>query len=154
VAPFLPTIATLLLAAAPAGAGDVEALPTPPLQALVAAGPGGLAPSPRAHALDGRRVRLVGYMAHLEEPPDGVFYLAASPVSCDEGGGGTADLPPDAVQVLVRSAAGAPVHWLGGLLEVTGRFRVGPEADAEGRVSFFRLVLDRPEDLATSIPAR
>lgn len=123
-------------------------LPSPSLGALVAAGPHGLALSAEARALDGRRVRLAGFMAHLEAPPDGAFFLVPGPVACDEAGGGTADLPPGAVRVEVRSAAGAPVRWLPGPIEVTGRLEVGPAADGDGRVSHLRLVLDRPEDLA------
>lgn len=144
---LLAAAASLLLAAGPSPA---EALPSLPLAALVAEGPRGLAPSPRAMALAGRRVRLVGHMARMEEPPEGAFYLVAAPLTCDEGGGGTADLPPDAVRVEVRSAAGAPVRWLAGRIEVTGRLEVGAEVDAEGRTSWLRLLLDRPEDLAGS----
>jgi hypothetical protein len=159
------TAAALLFSAAPApsagtppppAAGPLGAtvsaapLPTIPLGALVASGPRGLEPSARAHALAGQRVRLVGHMAHLEEAPGGAFYLAARPVECDEGGGGNADLPPEAVRVVVRSAAGTPVRWLPGPIEVTGRFEVGGEADADGQVAWFRLILDRLEDLAAA----
>jgi len=155
----LPAAFLLLIAAAPTAApvtsptsdeAKATALPSLPLDALVASGPHGLEASPQARALDGRRVRLVGHMAHLEEAPAGAFYLAPRPVECDEGGGGTADLPPDAVRVVVRSAGEAPVRWLPGLIEVTGRLQVGPAADAEGRVASFQLVLDRAADLAAS----
>ncbi len=107
-----------------------------------------LAPSAKASALQGKRVRLVGFMAHMEDPPRGAFYLASHPVQCDEGGGGTGDLPPDAVRVVVRSAAGDEIPFYPGPIEVSGVFVIGYEADEEGRTSFFRLVLDRPEDLA------
>ena len=142
-------VASLLVTAAPVE-GAAAALPTVPLDALVASGPRGLEPSARARALDGQRVRLEGHMAHLEEAPVGAFYLTALPVECDEEGGGTADLPPEAVRVVVRSAAGAPIRWLPGRLEVTGRLQVGAEADAGGQVAWFRLVLDRPGDLAAA----
>lgn len=144
---LLPTVlfAALLLAADPAGPAAV--LSTLPLEALVAVGPRGPGPSPRALALHGRRVRLIGHMARLEVPPEGAFFLAATPVACDEAGGGTADLPPGAVRVEVRGAAGAPVRWLPGPLEVTGRLEVGPRTDAAGRTAHFTLLLDRPEDL-------
>jgi len=89
-------------------------------------------------------------MAHLEDPPPAAFYLAAHPIACDEGAAGTGDLPPDAVRVSVRSAGEAPIRWLPGLIEVTGLLEVGGEADAGGRVAFFRLRLDRPEDLAAA----
>jgi hypothetical protein len=151
------TAAALLFSAAPApgptrplASASTAQLPTLPLEALVASGPRGLEPSGRARALNGQRVRLIGHMAHLEEAPGGAFYLAARPVECDEGGGGNADLPPEAVRVVVRSAAGTPVRWLPGPIEVTGRFEVGGEADADGQVAWFRLVLDRLEDLAAA----
>ena len=145
----LVSLLSLLLFAEPASTA-LERLPSTSLAALVAVGPGGLAPSGLARSLDGRRVRLVGYMAHLEAPAPGVFWLASRPVDCDEGGGGTADLPPDAIRVEVRSAAGAAVRWLPGPIEITGHFRVGPDADARGRVAHLHVVLDREEDLASS----
>ncbi|MCM2332729.1 MAG: hypothetical protein NDI82_02140 [Anaeromyxobacteraceae bacterium] len=145
----MPTalLAALLCAAAPAGPAALSELPSLPLDALVSDGPAGPGPSPRARALHGRRVRLAGHMARLEVAPDGAFFLTAVPVACDEAGGGTADLPPGAVRVGVRSAVGAPVRWLPGRLEVTGRLEVGPRTDAAGRTAHFTLLLDRPEDL-------
>jgi hypothetical protein len=98
--------------------------------------------SARVRALDGQRIRLVGYMAQLEEPPNGAFYLVPRPLFCDEGGGGTADLPLDAVRVLVRSSPDVPIRFIPGPLEVTGVLRVGNRPDGEGRVSALELVLD------------
>jgi hypothetical protein len=113
---------------------------------LVAPG-AGLAPSSKARALQGKRVRLVGFMAQMEEPPRGAFYLASHPVRCDEGGAGTGDLPPDAVRVVVRNAAREEVPFYPGRIEVSGVLAIGSEVDDAGRTSFFRLVLDRPEDI-------
>jgi hypothetical protein len=109
-----------------------------------------LHPSDKAVALNGQRVRLVGFMAHLEIAPRGAFYLAPRPVSCDEAGGGTADLPPEAVYVVVRSAAGEEIEFTPRVLEVTGRLEVGNRAEPDGRVTHFRLVLDRPQDIPTA----
>jgi hypothetical protein len=129
-----------LLAAPPTGAAD------PVVQIsfgdLLAPGPK-LVPSPRLATLKGRRVRLVGFMAELEDPPRGAFYLTARPVRCDEGGGGTGDLPPDAVRVIVRSAAGQEIPFYPGPLEVSGVLELGTQADEDGRPSFFRISLDR-----------
>ena len=68
-----------------------------------------LRPSERLLALAGQRVKLVCFMAKMEVAPKGAFYLTPRPVSCDEEGGGTADLPPEAVCVLVRSSAGKEI---------------------------------------------
>ena len=85
--------------------------------------------SARVRALDGQQIRLVGFMAQLEEPPNGAFYLVPHPLFCDEGGGGTADLPLEAIRVLVRSSPDVPIRFIPGLLEVTGVLRVGNRPD-------------------------
>jgi hypothetical protein len=147
---LLPLLPLLLLADLPAP------VPRPglPVQItfadLLAPGPR-LAPSPRLVALAGRRVRLVGFMAELEEPPRGAFYLTAQPVRCDEGGGGTGDLPPDAVRVIVRSASDQEIPFYPGAIEVAGVLDVGPVADEVGRPSSFRITLDRPQELERPI---
>ncbi len=103
--------------------------------------------------LDGIRVRLTGFVAKMELPPDGGFYLAPRPVTCDEAGGGTADLPVESVLVLSRSAQGRPVPFIGGALEVTGILQTGNQADADGRVSALRILLDGTEHLVPPVLA-
>jgi hypothetical protein len=71
----------LLLASLAAAAAPGEAVQITFADLLVP-GPK-LAPSPRLAALAGRRVRLIGFMAELEDPPRGAFYLTARPVRCD-----------------------------------------------------------------------
>ena len=110
-----------------------------------------LQPSPRLKALAGRRVTLAGYMARLELAPLGAFYLTPTPVVGDEAGGGTADLPPVAVYVVVRSLAGQAVPWTPRLLEVTGVLELGAREEPDGRTTHLRLLLDRAEDLATPV---
>jgi hypothetical protein len=102
----------------------------------------GLHPSQKLRSLVGQRVRLVGFMAQMELPPTGAFYLAPRPVRCDESGGGTADLPPETVLVVSASSAGQVVPFLSGALELTGTLELGNQTDSEGRVSAFRLRLD------------
>lgn len=104
-----------------------------------------LAPSARLLGLAGKRVRIAGFMAEMEEPPKGGFYLCPSPVFAAEGGGGTADLPPSAVFVVVSSASGKQLETLRRPLEVTGTLEIGPQVDAEGRVTRIRILLDRPQ---------
>jgi hypothetical protein len=101
-----------------------------------------LRPSARLLSLVGKRVRLVGFMARMESPPKGGFYFCAHPVLATEAGAGTADLPPDAVLVVVRSAAGKEVTHIARPLEVTGVLELGPLVDEDGRVSRIRVVLD------------
>lgn len=138
------TLAIALLAAAGGDGG-----PGPPRAESIAfseffvPSPRELRPSPRLRALEGRRVRLTGFMVRMEDPPKGAFYLAARPIACDESGAGTGDLPPEAVRVAVRSSPGATVPWVPRPLEVTGVLELGPQADESGRVSSIRLVLDR-----------
>jgi hypothetical protein len=113
-------------------------------------GPGGVHLSARVHELESRRVRMVGFMPQMEVPPRGAFYLCPRPIFVDESGGGTADLPPTAVRVVVRSAPGEEVAFIPGPLEVTGTLEIGRREEADGTVSFVRLILDRPEDGAPS----
>jgi len=101
-----------------------------------------LAISERAHAHVGQRVKLVGYMANLELPPDGAFYLAPIAVTCDEAGDGTAELPLNSVLVTSSNAVAKPVPHIDGLIEVVGKFEVGRTTDSLGRATWFRLTLD------------
>jgi hypothetical protein len=103
-----------------------------------------LKPSAHLLSLNRKRVRLVGYMAQMDEPPRGGFYLCRFPVFAAEGGGGTADLPPDAVLVVVKSARGKELAHVPRPLEVTGVLEIGPQVDEGGRISRIRILLDGP----------
>ncbi len=111
-----------------------------------------LKPSGRLLQLQGNRVKLVGFMAKLEVAPRGGFYLTPRPVSCDEEGAGTADLPVEAVYVVVRSSPGEEVAYTPRALEVTGRLQVGYQVEADDRVTHIRLLLDQPQDLPGAPP--
>ena len=113
---------------------------------LFESSPRELKPTAKLLGLDGKRVKMVGYMAQLEEPLSGAFYLAPRPTVCGEGGAGTGDLPPEVVRVEVRSRRGKPVPFIPGLLEVTGVLEVGNRAEEDGSVSAIRLVLDQYKD--------
>jgi hypothetical protein len=111
-----------------------------------------LAPSARAKALAGKRVRMVGFMARMELPTPGAFYLVPRPIACDEAGAGTADLMPASVLVLSESASGKDVAFVPGALAVSGVLEVGNQAGDDGRVSAFRLRLDRTTSSAPVEP--
>jgi hypothetical protein len=113
---------------------------------LQAPAPRGKLVAPDVEALAGRRVRVVGHMVNMEEPPRAAFYLAPRPVEQDESGGGTGDLPPRAVRVEVRGFEGE-VPWIAGPLEVEGRLELGRAEDDGGRVSWIRVVVE-PEKAA------
>jgi len=106
---------------------------------------GALRLSQKARGLEQHRVRLVGYMAKLELPPLGGFYLTAQPVNGDESGAGTGDLPLDAVLVLAPSAGSKPLPTLEGPVEVTGLLELGLREDSEGRANWIRLHLEPAE---------
>jgi hypothetical protein len=142
----------LALAAAPPDAG--AAPPRLAFEGMLVPTARELRPSPKVKALAGHRVTLVGYMAKLEVAPRGAFYLTPTPVVCDEAGAGTADLPPNAVFVVVRSLQGETVPWTPRLLELTGVLEVGAREEPDGRATHLRLILDRAEDLgAAPVPA-
>lgn len=101
-----------------------------------------LVPSAKTKSLAGQRVRLVGFMAQMELPIPGAFYLVPQPVDCDEAGGGTADLMPTSVLVLSASTQGQIVPHLPGALDVSGVLEVGNQPGPDGRMSAFRLRLD------------
>lgn len=136
-------------------ASEVRArVPATPLKASELFDPGAtLEVSAKARALDGKRVRIVGFMAQMELPPKGGFFLSPRPVHCDEAGGGTADLPPESVMVIANSARNREVPFMEGALEMTGVFDVGNRADSDGRVSAFRLILDGPLDTELPVDA-
>ena len=111
-----------------------------------------LKPSAKLLGLNGKRVRIEGYMAKMEEPIGGGFYLCPRPTFCDEEGAGTADIPPQAVRVLVRGAKGRPLKFVAQPLVVTGILELGSKTEADGQISQIRLVLDRPQDLPNLKP--
>lgn len=108
-----------------------------------------LKPSAKLLSLDGKRVRIVGFMAQMELPPSGAFYLVPRPVYATEAGAGTADLPPDAVLVVARSARDREIEFVARPLEVTGVLKLGPHAaggeeEVAGHPSSIRIILDGP----------
>lgn len=106
--------------------------------------------SPTLTSAEGKRVRMVGFMAHMEQPPSGAFYLTSLPVSCDEMGAGTGDLPVNAVRVNIVPPP-KEVPFVPGLIEVTGILELGQREEPDGAVSHIRLVLPLPATPIASI---
>jgi hypothetical protein len=135
---------TLAALAATDPAPAAEAPPRIDLAHLFVTTKEGTRVAPAVLALRGRRVRVVGFMAQMEDAPRGSFYLTRRPVQADESGAGTADLPPQAVRVEVPGLAGEEIAWVPDLVEAVGALEVGRAEDPEGRVSWVRLILDAP----------
>jgi hypothetical protein len=110
--------------------------------------------SKKVRSLRGRRVRMEGYAAQMEDAPAGAFWLVPLPVRGDESGGGVGDLPPDSVLVMVRSAGDQPIRPAApGLISVSGLLEVG-HADGAEQSSLLRIVLDHSAARARAKPAQ
>jgi hypothetical protein len=111
-----------------------------------------LKPSAKLVSLNGKRVRLVGFMAHLDADHDGgeaavvpgAFYLCPHPTECAEGGAGTGDLPSSAVLVILPRGWNRALPFTPRALEVVGRLELGPRTEVNGQVSSLRIFLDPP----------
>lgn len=109
-------------------------------------GPRGLEPTEALSALDGKRVRMIGYMVQQEPLPMASFLLAPLPVQIsDEDEPLADDLPPSTVSVIVPGAESKAIRSLPGLIQITGVLHLGAVADANtGRVSGAQIRLDAP----------
>ncbi len=107
------------------------------------AGPLGLELSERIRALDGRRVRLLGFMVRQAKPSPGIAILAPFALATNEFEYGLADdFPPNVVFVEVPRFADLAVPFTPGPLVLTGTLELGRREEADGRVSQVRLRLD------------
>lgn len=107
----------------------------------IAAGVHGSKLSDSVRGLNGRRVRMRGYVAHFESPLMGSFYLVPRPLRTDETMAGKAELPLETVLVMTRSMVGPQLPHIDGALDVTGILDVGAEVEENGLVSWLRLNL-------------
>ncbi len=110
-------------------------------------GPNGTELTGRLIGLNGKRVRLVGYMARQTPPTPGMLVLSPLPVDLgDEDESLSDDLPVTATFVhLEAGQAGVTLRYLPGLLQFTGTLNVGLAEEADGHVSAFRLRLDHAD---------
>lgn len=152
------TTAPPALRAAPKAFAVERALPSPPRDVAelrfhdvfkLPVGPRGLETTERLRELDGRRVRLVGYMVKADVA--GGFVLSPLPAELGDADEGLADdLPPSAVLIQLPRSTDLRSGHMPGLIQVTGRLHVGSAeiADLPGRVFPARLELDAGLDRA------
>lgn len=106
-------------------------------------GPRGLEFTDKLKALDGRRVRILGFMIKQEQTANGLALLAPFSFATHEDEYGLCDdLPSALLFVSVPKFKDTAVPYTPGMLLLTGRLEVGPREMADGRVSQVRLTLD------------
>ena len=118
----------------------------------------GLEMTDKLKSLDGKKVRLCGFMVkedrcrggHAHNPADadkevvkGRFMLSPAPVMVSYACFGTSDdLFPQTVFVRIPELSNKPVPYLSTPLEVSGTLSVGPSQEPDDRISQVRLILD------------
>jgi|GEM_PF-1800069 len=108
-------------------------------------GPRGLEYSDELRSLEGRRIRILGYMVRQDLSVDHCFLLSPVPQTLHEDEYGLADdLPAAALHVFTTSEAPAHTPFTPGLLLLTGKLSLGNRLEADGRTSTVRLYLDPP----------
>jgi hypothetical protein len=113
-------------------------------------GPLGLTFTDKLTSLDGKRVRLVGYMVEQDKGVPGVFLFSALPVQLHDHDSALADdLPAAVVHVTVPTCRDRQVPHARGMMLLTGTLNIGPRNEPDGRTSVVRLALDPPEAFAT-----
>lgn len=119
-------------------------------------GPRGLEASDALRALDGRHVRIVGFMVQQATPVPGRFLLSPLPAAIGDDDEGLADdVPPALLEVVLATPAATVVHMTG-LLQISGTLELGPhEAPGNPRIAFARIHPDAPtaKALAEAAPA-
>lgn len=107
-------------------------------------GPKGLEPTDKLLGLDGKRVRLVGYMVQQEPPVPGHFMLSPLPVVAGDADDAWADdIPASAIFVKLPKSPDLVVPPMAGLIQLTGTLHVGlRDIPAAGRVAPAVLELD------------
>jgi len=108
-------------------------------------GPLGLEPTERLLALNGRRVRIQGYVVQEEDPFPGLFLMTPTPVALAERADGPADyLPGATVFVHLHGDDARHQHLLHrpGVWTAVGTLGLGGREELDGRHSYVRLVVD------------
>jgi hypothetical protein len=105
-------------------------------------GPAGLALTEKVKDLEGKRVRILGYMVQKENKCPGTFLLTPLPVQLHEEHYGLADdLPAATLFVFDAANRDKYVKYTPNLLRVTGILSLGNREESDGRISVVRLTL-------------
>ena len=127
------------LSAAPAGTTDVkfgEFFKMP-------VGPRGLEPTEKLLALNGKKIRLVGFMVRQDVPTKGMFVFAPMPLELGDADESLSDdLPPSTVFVHIATPAQADIAYIPAMIKLTGTLQIGAQNETDGHVSSIRLLLD------------
>lgn len=104
----------------------------------------GLEPTAKMQSLEGKAVRVVGYVANAEVPVPGMIILTPIPVTLgDDDERLVDDLPPSAVFVHLSPAyAQHGLPNFSGVMQLVGTLQTGTQDEADGHVSGTRLLLD------------
>ncbi len=108
-------------------------------------GPNGLEPTPKLLSLKDKRVHLEGFMVKAEEPVAGIFMVTLVPVNIPEKEDGPSDDLPGAT-VFVHMPAEDTAKILAyrpGMWDLVGTLQLGAKEEANGRISYVRLLLDQ-----------
>jgi hypothetical protein len=108
-------------------------------------GPRGVEFTEKLRSLDGKRVRILGYMARQSQPVARCFLLSPVPLALHEDEYGFAeDMPATVMHVFTDPTTPAAVTFTPGLLLLTGTLTMGNRIEPDDRVSTVRLQLDPP----------
>lgn len=108
-------------------------------------GPRGLEYTDKLRSLEGRRIRILGYMARQAKPVDRCFLFTPLPLTLNEIEYGHADdLPATTLHVFTTDDAPAQTPYTPGPLLLTGKLGLGNRLESDGRTSTVRLFLDPP----------
>ena len=117
-------------------------------------GPYGLEPTSKLLSLKGKHVRIQGYMVKEEEPTSGIFMLTSHPVNIPEKEDGPSDdLPGAALFVHMPPEDSQKIlSYRPGMWDLVGTLQLGAKEEANGRVSYVRLMLDQTASQGSTEP--
>jgi hypothetical protein len=110
-----------------------------------------LKPSTKLLSLNGKRVRMVGFMAQKETQPEGAVYLCPRPVFVDEAGSGTGELPSGSVRVILSMGKNQKITYFSRTIEVTGILEAGNRLEAYGNGDRYESWLTKPLPIRDSL---